>query len=569
MKYSLIGENNKDNIIKQILNNRGIDDWKGYLELNEAPRDTYKNLNNIDKAVELFDKHFQQRNKMLILQDCDCDGITSSTIMYKYIKDLDTDYPVDIAVHTNNKSHGLDSYDFTIDDDVKLLFTPDAASNDVQQHVELHERGIDCLCLDHHAISTYIDDSPAVIVNNQDSDAYANKDCCGASITLEFCRALDEHFWEDYADKYLDLACVGNVADVMSLKSFETRAIVNEGVTKINNKMLKEIIKAQDFSMKGIVSPFTIAFYVAPLINAFIRSATFEERQLLVRAFCEDESKTFEYIKRGELFPTEENIYEHVVRLMKSYKGKQDRARDKAFKELMKQAENYKNDKVAIIDASKDLDSAYTGLVAIKLSEALNQPVLLVRKTKDSYVGSGRAFNYCPIEDFRELVEKCPVSTLAQGHSSAFGVALSDIDQAREWFNEKLKDVSFEKVYAVDFVTNAQDLQPSWCQELYEHQAVFAHGVDEPLWYIHNLHISNDNAKIIGKNLDTVQIYDEDTGIKYVMFKCDESNPVFNWLNDNWDDTETNINIIGTLGLNEYQGVYTPQVMIKDCEVIE
>lgn len=568
MKYNLIGENNKDNIIKQVLNNRGIDDWKGYLELNEAPRDTYKNLNNIDKAVKLFDKHFQQRNKMLILVDSDTDGIMSSTTIYKYIKELDVDYPVKLAVHINNKAHGLDSYDFTIDDDVKLLILPDAASNDVIQHIELYERGIDCLCLDHHIVSVDISNSPAVIVNNQNSDNYTNKDCCGASVTLEFCRALDEHYWGDYADNYLDLACVGNVADVMSLKSFETRALVNEGVNKINNKMLKEIIKAQDFSMKGIISPFTIAFYVAPLINAFIRSATFEERVLLVRAFCEDESETFEYTKRGESFLTEENIYEHVVRLMKSYKGKQDRARDKAFKELMKQAEDYKDDKVAIIDASKNLDSAYTGLVAIKLSEALNQPVLLVRQTKDGYAGSGRAFNYCPIENFRELVEECPVGS-GMGHNSAFGCTISDINQAREWFNKKLENISFEKVYTVDFVADAKDLQTSWCKELHEHQTVFAHGVDEPLWYIQNLHISNDNAKIVGKNLDTIQIYDEDTGIKYVMFRCDESNPVFNWLNDNWDDTETDINIIGTLGLNEYQGVYTPQVTIQDCEVLE
>jgi single-stranded-DNA-specific exonuclease len=319
--------------------------------------------------------------------------------------------------------------------------------------------------------------------------------------------------------------------------------------------------------MKGVVSPFTVAFYVAPLINAFIRSATFEERELLVRAFCEDESETFEYVKRGESFPTEENIYERVVRLMKSYKGKQDRTRDKALKVLMKQAESYKDDKVVIIDASGELDSAYTGLTAIKISESLNRPVLLVRKTSDGYAGSGRAFDYCPIEDFRALVEECPASTFSQGHPGAFGVGLSDIDASRNWFNDQLKDISFEKVYAVDFVVNSSDVKISWCQELNNYKNIFAHGVDEPLWAVTNINISNRNAKIVGKNNDTVQIHDDETGIKYVMFKCDESNEVFNWLNDNWNDEETTINIIGTLGINDYQGVYTPQITIKESEI--
>ena len=143
--------------------------------------------------------------------------------------------------------------------------------------------------------------------------------------------------------------------------------------------------------------------------------ATYEERQLLIRAFCEDESETFLYTKRGEDFPIEENIYEHVVRLMRSYKGKQDRLKKKALPELIKMAGDNK-DKVAIIDATEVLDSALTGVVAVKISEELNVPVLLLQKRdKNTYGGSGRAFDNCPIEDFRALVDECPYTTLAQG----------------------------------------------------------------------------------------------------------------------------------------------------------
>lgn len=413
MRYKLIGTNDTNNIIKTILHNRGIEDWKEYVNLSSASRESYANLTNIEQAVELFDKHFQEKNPIGILMDNDVDGVTSATLMYKYIKSLDADYDVQVYVHEKNKSHGLVDRDFTIGD-IKLLLVPDAGTNDITEHKALIEKGIDCICLDHHHAIADITESPAIIVNNQTSPEYSNKGCCGVSIVLEFCRALDELYWESISDDFLDLAAVGNVCDIMPLTEFETRAIVNEGLEQINNKMLKQIIKAQDFSMKGKINPHTVGFYVGPLVNAFIRLATHEERQLLIKAFCEIEDETFIYTKRGEDFPIEENIYEHVVRLMQSYKGKQDRMRKKAQPQLV--AMGNKTDKVAIIDATGIIDTGLTGVVAIKVAEDLNAPTLLLQKRSNGfYGGSGRNFDNSPIEDFRALVESCPYVDFAQG----------------------------------------------------------------------------------------------------------------------------------------------------------
>ena len=166
MRYKLIGNNDTDNIVKTALNNRGIDDWKSYLNLSSASRDTYHNLDNIDKAVEVFDHHYSNKHPMAILVDNDVDGICSGTIMYKFIKALNPDYDVRMYVHQKNKSHGLDG-DFDIDDDIKLLLVPDAGSNDIGEHQRLHDEGISCICLDHHQVTADISTSPAIIVNNQ------------------------------------------------------------------------------------------------------------------------------------------------------------------------------------------------------------------------------------------------------------------------------------------------------------------------------------------------------------------------------------------------------------------
>ena len=230
------------------------------------------------------------------------------------------------------------------------------------------------------------------------------------------------------------------------------------------------------------------------------------------------------------------------------------------------------NDKVAIIDATGVLDTALTGVVAIKVSEELNLPVLMLQRRSDDkteYGGSGRAFDNCPIDDFRALIEECPYTTFAQGHNSAFGTSIpvKNIDLVRQWLNERLDGVSMEKVYDVDFEIDADELDAHMFQTLDYYKSLWGHGVQEPKFAIKNLHISTDNARICGKKQDTIQIYDEVADVKYVMFFCAKDNQLLQWLSNNWGDQEADITVIGTLGLSMYEGRLDSQVVIKDVQI--
>lgn len=580
MRYKLIdgSANDVNDIVGTVLRNRGIEKPQEYLNCTKHfSADDWRLLDNIDRAVEVFDRHFQNKDRIAILADNDTDGLTSATVAYQYIKDLDKDYPVTIVVHDEQKSHGLCG-DFKLPEDTKLFWIPDAASNDYQQCLELIEKGIDIIITDHHECSEdgYKNiENGAIVINNQASENYPNKSYCGCAITREFCRALDEFYWTDYASKYDDLVAIADIADVMSLKDIATRREVALGLANIKNQMLLEIFDAQSFSTKGIISPFTVSFYISPLINSYIRMGTADDKVLLLRAFCEDESETFEYTKRGETTPTKENIYQHCVRTMKSYKGKQDRQKEKGFKELQtKISKSSSQDKVIMCDCTEELEQALTGLVAIKVAESFNKPILLLRRKKDDptvFGGSGRAFDYCPIEDFRGLTESCPYVTLAQGHNQAFGVEIpeSNIDKAQGWFNEQLADMDFAKVYAVDFEIDADEVDFFLCKDVDEYKTLWAKEVEKPLFLIKGLVVDNKCARICGKNSDTIQITWEDFPVKYVQFKVDNSNELYNWLNNNWDESATvELNIIGTLELSTYNGITTGQVNIEDLEIV-
>jgi single-stranded DNA-specific DHH superfamily exonuclease len=216
------------------------------------------------------------------------------------------------------------------------------------------------------------------------------------------------------------------------------------------------------------------------------------------------------------------------------------------------------------MDATSEIDQSLTGLVAIRISEAINKPVLLVRKHNDELAGSGRAFNNCPIEDFRALTEQCPYITMAQGHNAAFGCSLpaENLENVRKWFNEKLDSVSMDKVYAVDFIIDVDDLDVGFIQTIDKHQDLWGQGLAEPLVAIENIALKRSDVHVQGKNFDSIAFTVND--IKYVLFKLPETDALLEWASA-WedDDSEIVMNVVAKVSLNEYQSVYTPQCMIE------
>ena len=63
--------NDKENIVETVLLNRGIQNPQEYLNLDKSCTNDYNNLNNINEAVECFEKHFERGDDIAVLVDCD------------------------------------------------------------------------------------------------------------------------------------------------------------------------------------------------------------------------------------------------------------------------------------------------------------------------------------------------------------------------------------------------------------------------------------------------------------------------------------------------------------------
>lgn len=579
MKYRLYEDSKNDtsNVVRNVLRNRGIKNYKEYLHLSSNCEIPYSELDNIDDAVKMFMEHFYKKNTIGIIPDSDVDGMCSSAMIYLYINQLyhsmcDTkdDYPIEIIYHKRNKGHGLS--DVNISENVKLLIIADAGTNDTDECKQLSEKGIDIIILDHHEQEK--DNPYAIIVNNQNSQYYSNKQLCGAGIVYKWLNALDDCTWEQFADNYLDLVALANISDVMDLREYETRYLVNTGLSNINNKFFKALIKAQDYSMNGKVNIHNVQWYLTPVINALIRIGTEEEREFLFNAFIEKD-QMFDYKKRATKDHPEEiiqeTIYDRAARLCKNAKSRQDKKRDKAFKDISEflKKSNEEN-QVNIIDATKYIDSGLTGLVAIKIAETFHRPCILLNKSSDgTYGGSARNFNHSPISNFKDIVNEINVFNFAQGHQGAFGISIDDskIDIAKEKLNELLKYVVYDTTYNVDFVLDVEEVDESLIIELSKFDDIICQGIDEPLIAVENISLPRDKFIVIGKTEDTITF--ESNGVKYIQFKCKEGNGLYDFIQDAWsDDNWISFTIVGKPGINNYNGVLTPQVIIEDVEVL-
>lgn len=596
MQYRLYKDANNDtsNVLKEVLKNRGIDDHYTYMNLDESVVIPYQNLDNIDEAVALFMRHFNEKNKIGVLVDEDPDGFCSASVIYSYIKKMDEDYPVEYILHTRAKAHGL-SDDVTIPSDVKLLIIPDAGTNDTEQCKALSEYGMNILILDHHEREE--ENNYAVIVNNQISDNYSNKSLCGAGVVYRFLQALDEENWNEFADDYLDLCALANISDVMDMRSYETRYLTDLGLLNVKNKCFQALIDAQNYSMNGKVNIHNVQWYITPILNGMIRIGSQEEKELLFRAFIEQD-EFFEYKKRATKDkPSEtiqESIYDRASRLCKNAKSRQDKQKEKSVETIAEIAQAIPfDDKVVMIDTSDILDGGLTGVVAIKIAEMFNKPCILLNKflknegekvkydhvtgkfvisdakTKIMYGGSARNIDNSPIESLKDVVNSTNIFEFGKGHANAFGVNLDlkKKDEAINAMNHILKDVEYDSTYRVDFILDVEDVSVKLITDLGRFEDIICQGIEEPMLAIENISLTKDCFEIFGKNEDTVSFMIDE--IKYIQFKCKEGNPLYDWIQNAWDENDSvTFNIVGKPSINEYNGVRTPQIIIEDVVVI-
>ena len=576
MKYKLIKPLIEGyDTIQQILSNREIPEREFSHYLNTTDSDinseTLLGEDRLKKGVEMLMNAITNGKRILVIVDSDCDGYTSSALLLNFLYEYFPEYVtnnMDYFLHAG-KEHGLkDCYELCASYD--MVIAPDSSSNDYECHKFLANKGIPVLVLDHHEAEHISED--ALVINNQLSD-YPNKDLSGVGIVWQFCRYIDKIEGEEKADNFLDLVALGNCSDMMSLRSIETKHLMNKGFNQLKNPFFYYMAQKNSYSLGDQITPMGVAFYIVPFVNAMQRSGTQEEKDLLFRSMLQ--YKAFEEVpstKRGHAPGEMETIVTQAVRTVVNVKNRQTRAQNSGIEYLENKIveDNLLDHKVLLFLIKENvIDKNIAGLCANKFMAKYQRPCcILIEREIDGkvfYQGSARGYEKSGITNFKDVCVETGLTDYAEGHQNAFGLSIEK-DNVKDFIEQTdlvFKDMSTEPIYLVDYIYEGEHVNPQNILDIANLKDIWGQGMDEALVAIKDLKITKTMITLMGlnKGKPTLKIALPN---KVNLIKFGSSQEEYDNLCANG---YVKIDIVGRCGANEWMGNINPQILIEDYDI--
>ena len=550
MRYNVLSDNNiSTNFTQQVLKNRGIAEKDLAHYMNTTDNDINEpegfGEEKLRAAAAFLVRTISENKNAFIIVDADCDGYTSSAILINYLYNI---FPAWVTNHLtyflhSAKQHGLsDCIEQALE--YNLVICPDSSSNDFEYHKRLKDAEIPVIVLDHHEADKISSD--AIIINNQ--------------LSIETKHLIH--------------------------KGFKEKNIRNPFIFSITEKNSYSLSKGDYESYDELrCSPMGAAFFVAPFVNAMVRSGTQEEKELLFSSMLK--FKAFQMIpstKRGHAFGELERVVDQAVRTCTNVKNRQTKSQD-AGMELLEnkiQKNNLLEHKVLLFLLEPgEINRNIAGLVANKLMAKYQRPVAILTKVEEeeennkikiSYQGSARGYDASGITNFKDICAAAPGCIFAEGHQGAFGLGIGyDYSDAEEisgdfiyqfldYTDEALKDMSSEPVYTLDFLIDEKDLNPIMIFDIAQMNDYWGKDMDRALVGI-KCKVNKNNFFVMKSNTLKITLPNGVSALKFGG--TDDEIEKFS------TDGCVNVIFICKCNLNKWNGITSAQLMIEDYEITE
>ena len=500
-KWEFYGENSEEiidiakkhnisELLTKILVNRGITDDKEIdTFLNPTRNDFYDPylMPDMDKAVERIIKAINNQEKVMIYGDYDVDGITSITVLKKFLEErgLKTGHYIPNRLE---EGYGLNENAIRSIAEQKytLMITVDCGISGIEEVELANQLGIETIITDHHEQSESLPNAYAIINAKRKDSQYPFRGLAGCGAVFKLIQAISLRLGLEEKEflKYLDIVCVGTISDIVPLVD-ENRVIAKLGlklVAQTRNIGLRELILQSGYKK---IDSNTISFGVAPRINACGRMG-YQEEAL-------------------DLFLTN-NIEEarKITARLNSYNLERQTKEKDIFEQAIKELEKEDIEKLNTIVLSGDnWHHGVIGIVASKLTEKFYKPTILICFEDNIGKGSGRSL---PGFDLHEaLVETSAYLEKYGGHEMAVGLSLKKekYNDFKLAFEEIAKSKNIQQIIPVikiDSIITAKDVNKKTIQDL-EMLEPFGEKNKNPIFVYKNLKIDSIRALSEGKHL--------------------------------------------------------------------
>ncbi len=496
-------------------------------------------LPDMKEAVDRILKAMENKENIVIYGDYDADGITSTTILKRYMKDRN----IEVGTYIPNRlDEGYGLNEEAIREIAKkgytLMITVDCGIT-AQKEVELAKTlGLDVIITDHHEVPESLPKAIAVVDAKRKDSKYPFNQLAGCGVAFKLVQALSRrlNIPDNEWLKYIDIACIGTISDIVTLLD-ENRVIAKLGLKLLQvtrNIGLKTLIEMT--GLKKIDSSF-ISFGISPRINACGRMGHQEDAL--------------------NLFLTDDPIEARkLAAKLEEYNRERQDIEKRIYNESLSLLEKEK-DKPCIVIGSEGWHHGVIGIVSSKITELTYKPSILVCFEGENSKGSGRSI---PGFDIHDAVVNCSkYLTAAGGHSMAIGLSL----KTRDFLNFKNAMIEYAKSknienlkpeILIDYEITVQDLKIEEIAKI-DYLEPFGEGNDMPVIMYKNLKIISIRTLSEGKHVKLVLI-DGNNYIDVIGFNMGDLANIY--------QIGDRVDIVGNIGINRYKDIENIQITLKD-----
>jgi single-stranded-DNA-specific exonuclease len=383
---------------------------------------------DMKRAVKRLKQAIDNQETVLIYGDYDVDGITSISLIIRVLSKCLPGKLIYYIPKRLEEGYGLHlgSLDKALAKGVTLIITVDCGISAMEEGSFLKAQGVDLIITDHHEPKGVLPEAYALIDPKVPESGYPFIQLAGVGVAFKLLQGLASVMPEilERLLANLDLVAFGTVADIVPLLD-ENRVLVKYGleqIQKTDNIGLQALIQGTSLKEREITSGH-IGFMLAPRVNAAGRMAN---PSLGVKLFLtNDPLQAIDLAKKLE----KENLTRQEIESVVLQEAK---AQIEADPDVQNEH--------ALVLAGEKWHLGVIGIVASKLVDIYNKPVILIGLDGEEGRGSGRSLKGFNLFDALDCCQEHMIKF--GGHEFAAGLSITrqQIPAFREAFLKEAKE---------------------------------------------------------------------------------------------------------------------------------
>jgi len=426
-------------VIGIILQNRNLDQASICGELKDLSG--HLCMRGMADGAALLAKHMADGNKIVVVADYDCDGITSAAQVALFFQDAGYE-SFRVVIPSRDEGYGIPERAILENPDAKVFLALDCGTLDLKPVRLACSMGADCIVIDHHEVPVSTPGSgpgkelaPASVLINPKHPACCSlfKEFCASGLTFLFLASLRQALRNAgtgiplpaLGGKYLALAATGTIADLVPLVS-ANRILAQSGLRNLNAKASAPLscLAATSGLTGKALNAGHISFYLGPRINAAGRVS---KGQIAYDLLTADESPRLM----------------ELARELNSLNAKRQAQEEKILKDIRARLAGRPPTGRTLVMGSPEWPQGVVGIAASRVQQTLHySPVVIFSINESQGIARGSARSI-PGFDVHHALSMCAELLVKWGgHKAAAGLTI-EADRIEE-FSNRFEEIARE-----------------------------------------------------------------------------------------------------------------------------